>query len=480
MENSSRGIWWIVGALTLALCLCGALSVGALALLATQPWDLFADATATPAQTVRISTPSPTWTPTPESGPTEPGAQPETPSAEIRPAVLQRMQQIEDQVVQLRGLVPLGPVERRLLTPDELRQRVMDDFLEDYSQEEARDDVRVLALFGLLPPDYDLFNLYVELYSEQVAGFYDDEEKAMYVVQGDRFGAPQRLTYAHEFDHALQDQHFNFKEGLNYTDEACEVDTERCAAIQALVEGDASLLEEQWLRTFATQDEIRELIEFYDSYESPVFDAAPRFLQQDFLYPYTDGMDFVRRLFDQGGWAAVDAAYGDLPLSTEQILHPERYPDDKPLWLEVPELSEMLGEVWREIDRNVLGELYTFFVLDEFLPEGDARQAADGWGGDYYLAFYNDATDQGLLILVSQWDSVGDAQEFALTFRDYGETRFGARRNIPNGYAWDSDEGYVVFERVSNQTLWILAPDQALAEQARQAIDFPAPTRPAP
>ena len=55
-------------------------------------------------------------------------------------------------------------------------------------------------------------------------------------------------TYAHEYAHVLQDQVYDFEDGLQYTDESCEANSERCAGIQALIEGDAVLSEMQWFQ----------------------------------------------------------------------------------------------------------------------------------------------------------------------------------------------------------------------------------------
>ena len=42
-------------------------------------------------------------------------------------------------------------------------------------------------------------------------------------------------------------------------------------------------------------------------------------------FPYTYGRDFVRQLVATGGNAAVDAAFGNPPVSTAQILNPRLY-----------------------------------------------------------------------------------------------------------------------------------------------------------
>ena len=116
---------------------------------------------------------------------------------ELSPGILAEMETIQRQVVQERGLDPPETFERVLWTSDQLRQHVLDEFLKDYTQEDMREDGIVLQAFGLLNADFDLYNFYLDLLSENIAGFYDNESKEMVVVQGGDFGGIERLTYAH-------------------------------------------------------------------------------------------------------------------------------------------------------------------------------------------------------------------------------------------------------------------------------------------
>jgi len=469
--------WIIAGVIALAVgaCLCILLIV----ILISSGINLrqFPFASSTEIETAGTLTPTsiPRPSATTEDTPTIPNT--DTPSPTeilgIDPEILGQMDEIESQVMDLRGLRTTGPVPRTLLTSEELHQRVLDDFLADYTEEEAKDDARVLALLGLLDPNFDLLDFYLELYSEQVAGYYDDETKEMFVVHDEGFNGPERLTYSHEYVHVLQDQIYDFQEGLNYSDEFCEAESERCAALQAVIEGDATYLEEQWLRNYATPKDISEILDFIGSYSSPVYDSAPAFMQEDFLFPYTFGTDFVREIHFEGGWAAVDALYANPPVSTEQILHPTRFPGDQPIVLEAPDLATSLGESWREIEHNVLGEWYTRLTLNEFIDSDLSMRAAEGWGGDYYVALYHDGSDQGALVLMTIWDSAKDAEEFYLAFEDYGKSRFdnGSISNLIS--TWDSNGGLVHVERWGNQTLWILAPGAQELEILRDAIAFP-------
>jgi hypothetical protein len=434
-----------------------------------------------PTATTDVLEPTPpVASPTPIAGDPDPATPPPPQIEEVPALIASQMDEIERQVVEIRGLEPLAPIARYILSPEQLHQRVLDDFLSDYSAEEARDDAIELAVFGLLNKDYDLYQLFLGLYSEQIAGFYDDDDKAMYVIQADGFLGTQRMTYAHEFVHALQDQHYNFDEGLNYNTEACEEDTERCAAIQALIEGDASFVEVEWFFDYATPQDRNEIRQFYSEYQSPVFDSTPSFLRESFLFPYQAGLEFVENLYDRGGWAAIEAAYRNPPVSTEQIMHPERYPDDTPIPVNLPDLLPILGEGWREISRNVLGELYTYLILahgedvQARLQEGESRAAAEGWGGDQYLVYYNDDSQTTLMIMQTVWDTQSDANVFSQAFQNHNTRRFGVASITDLGdWLWTHQEGSTMFSINGSETTWLFSSDPAYLSPVWDAVQTP-------
>lgn len=384
------------------------------------------------------------------------------------------MRQLEGQVIQLRGLQPTQNVRRDLLTPEQLRARVEQDLLDDYSQEEADRDARLLSLLGLIEPGLDLHNLYVDLLSEQVAGYYDSQEEEMLIVCGAGFGGLETFSYVHEYVHALQDQTYDLEQGLNFNEEACELDGERCFALRALIEGDASLLQEQWLRTYADEDTLESLLVSLGSLASPVLDSAPEYIQAELSFPYLAGLSFTRSLYLEGGWAAVDAVFNDAPVSTEQILHPERYPRDIPIRLAPPADTAGLPEGWELVLQDVLGEWVTQQVLLSHVPPDAARQAAGGWGGDLVFLLDHPSGDASALVLITQWDTMRDAHEFSGEFLEYGERRFGEpvhRDSVE--VTWAFDGGASHFLRQSNQTRWIIAPDGELLSVLQSTFKLP-------
>lgn len=413
------------------------------------------------------STPATPAASTPEVSPTP---SPTKPLSAEDAAILQQMERIEQQVAALRGLPLLQPVQRRLMNSEELRRHVEENFLKDYTAEEAAQDALVLSVFGLLNRDFDLFNLYLDLYSEQVAGFYDSETKEMYVVQGGTFGGMERSTYAHEFTHALQDQHYNLRDGLKVNPDYCKEDSEYCAAVQALVEGDASLTEQYWLYQHGTAQDRRDIEAFYESYSSPVLDAAPSFLQEDFAFPYREGVNFVLTLFQQNGYEAIDAAFANPPVSTEMILHPEKYPDDRPASVSLPPITGLLNRPLEELDRGVMGEWYTYLILAHGLEENWriadelARQAAAGWEGDAYAVFWDETARRPVMLLLSEWESERDAGEFRQALTAYARLRWGEadQQDLQRGYLWqETADGVVFFQQRGTQTLWLIVPRES-------------------
>jgi len=377
--------------------------------------------------------------------------------------------QIESEVVQIRGLDQTKPVKKTLISMSELEEIVKNDFFLEYSDQEAEQDVLVLSALGLLPEGFELRDFYLDLYSEQIAGFYDDETKEIYVVQGAEFGGSEKLTYSHEFTHVLQDQVYDLEDGLGLNEEDCEEDSERCAAVQALIEGDASYTEFLWFQSYATREDYFELMQTFNEMESPILDTAPPFMASDLYFPYEKGYTFVEYLYEQDGYDAVDLAYQNPPVSTEQILHPEKYPDDVPQVVDLPDLINILGNEWHLFEQNIMGEWYTFLILNQAYEEGFqlseeiASKAATGWGGDSYAVYLNENTDEVVFVNEVAWDTLADAEEFAEAFQDYADLRWGdSKDEIEGNPTWHEEKSVIVFMRDGDHTIWLISPNDTI------------------
>lgn len=387
----------------------------------------------------------------------------------------QQMDEIQQQVIRLRGLSAASPVTRRLIDNDQLRRNILEDFVKDYTSADAIHEARVLSAFGLLEADFDLFNFYIDLFTEQIAGYYDHETKAMFVVKDTGFNAMERLTYAHEYTHFLQDQAYDIRDGLELNEEKCYEHSERCMGIQALLEGDATFLELQWFDEYATAADRIQMMRSASETQSPVYDSAPAFMKEDFIFPYTQGYAFVEYLYAQDGWSAIDQAYEHPPVSTEQILHPELYPFEIPREITLPDLAAKLGKGWSELEHGVVGEWYTFLILAHGTdPEGrieseTARQATAGWAGDVYAVYLHEQKNSSSLVMISEWDSLNDAREYEQAFIEYLSGRFGQEQNG----SWSSPENQHYFMRQGDRTIWLVAPPLQTSSEVWEWLTTP-------
>ncbi len=320
---------------------------------------------------------------------------------------------IEAQVQELRGLTAKTPVDPKLLDEATLKKNIEKSFLTANPPEQLAATQRIYELMGLVPPGTDLKALYLRLLGSQVAGYYDDKTKELYVVsKSGGLGPTEQVTFAHEFDHALQDQNFGLKN--------LHLDTigqgDRTLAALAVPEGDATLLMTLWAQGHLTPADLVQLLkDSSDPAQQKILAEMPPLLRESLIFPYTAGLQMVNGARATGGWAAVDALYAKPPASTEQVLHPDTYAaGEAPIAVTFPaDLAKRLGNGWSGDTQDTLGE----FVLRTWLANGGAvtapvaETAATGWGGDRIALVRNG--DRSGIVIDTRWDTAADAAEFA-------------------------------------------------------------------
>jgi len=357
--------------------------------------------TSTPAPTAAGPSPTPASTAAPTASTTP------VPSGDL--AALYRA--IEDQVIAERGLEAKQRREPTVLSEDELRTRIEEQFRKKNPADKIAIAQGTLQALGLLPPGTDLEELYLDMLGSQIAGFYDPETKELFVVsRSGAIGPAERVTYAHEFTHALQDQHF----GLEGIDVDAVGQGDRSLGRLSLVEGDATLLMTRWLVEHLTPAELQELLEV-DPEDQAQLDALPAILRETLLFPYQQGAVFANGIWMAGGWKAVDRAYERLPDSTEQVLHPDKYEaGEKPVAVDLDgaALAAAMGAGWSGTPEDTLGEFQiSIWLKENGLKALDASRAAAGWGGDR-LAYLRGPDGSYALVLRTAWDTAADADEF--------------------------------------------------------------------
>jgi hypothetical protein len=367
---------------------------------------------------------------------------------------------VEANVIDLRNLAPLEPVEPTLLSQTELRQRLASNYF--YTEAEANRDALILYAFDFVTRDYDLYSLSRRFLGENIAGFYDPDSKEFVVVSGDdETNALEQWTYAHEFMHALQDQHFQL--GL-ITDATTGFEGDM--ALRALAEGEAELVQDYYLDWgyFSESDQIEMFNESNKLYDFAfVSDPGyfPHALTNAFIFPYTTGRDFAETLFIRNGWDGLNAAWENLPQSTEQIIHPDRYfAGDAPQIVTLPPLTDTLGTGWSLAEEAVLGEFYLREYLMQQLADDDVDTAATGWGGDRYAVYWHEESDDLVLVLRTGWDSSSDADQFLTAYTRYTDARYGPIGQVQadGGTCWASAQATCVYA-AGGEVLVVRAPD---------------------
>jgi hypothetical protein len=313
---------------------------------------------------------------------------------------------VEAQVPPLRQLEPLRPVPTRIVDPEQLRQ-TLEQALDTPNVAAMSAEQDLLVRLGLADPGVDLRALSLATLTAQVLGLYDPTAHAMTIVNriGD-FGLTARFTVAHEYTHALQDQHFDFARlGVD-----ASFPTDRVLALHALIEGDASLLSAQWMQQHITLGDLLDIGQLLLSSLQPVVPAGtPPLVERSLLFPYLDGMSFVSALYQVGGWAAVDRVYARPPTSTSEILHPDRYQAGwTPTVVAAPALGKALGSGWTRVYLDTMGELTFQVWLAQVLDATAARQLSAGWQGDQVVS-WSGPSGGWVIAWRSTWATVSDA-----------------------------------------------------------------------
>ncbi|MCG3148556.1 MAG: hypothetical protein PCFJNLEI_02000 [Verrucomicrobiae bacterium] len=323
--------------------------------------------------------------------------------------------QTEKQTSALRGLPFKHPVTYKSIGRDELKKFLQGKIAEQYSTQEMHDYGQTLITLGLLPAGTDLAEAILGLYDEQVAAFYVPEERALYTFKEKSFdSALDKITLAHELTHALQDQNYDLtKLPLRIKD-----NDDLALATSALVEGDATLLMAQYYGEYLdARNMIGDVLGGVLGQKTSKFQAAPAFLRESMLFPYQQGTEFATAIFAAGGLEALDAAFRNPPVSTSEILHPEKYLRDR----RVPEkivLPVLERAGWRLIGNNVLGEfgLRNMFTAQQ-VGIFEAHRAAGGWNGDRFHVYERGTNGPCFLVWETAWDTEKDAEEFVSSYR---------------------------------------------------------------
>jgi len=306
----------------------------------------------------------------------------------------------------------------------QVKSYVLKRFKQEYTDKELELERVSLVKFGFLKEDFNYRRFLLRFFTSQVAGYYDPSKRSLFLAQWLPFEL-QEPTIAHELVHLIQDSNFHVENLMSRN----KTNDDQTLSVQSLLEGDATKVMIDFMVKRAsgkTDDEIAEKL-FDDHMKSfylfgRISDDIPEFIKQALIFPYISGFRFVKALQKKGGWKNVNGAYADLPVSTEQILHPEKYPAEgySKIVFDKKRLKK-LG--WNVKSENSLGEFFNYLLLKNYLPEKNAKLASEGWNGDSYVLCSKKGMKNYSLLSVFSFDTVKDVAEFEKEFVKMMEKR---------------------------------------------------------
>jgi hypothetical protein len=320
----------------------------------------------------------------------------------------------------------LAPIEERLRAARELEfvtevpvaradretvARMIEAHLREFGGERLDDLSAAYAKLGLLPPGADLRSGLLGFYSTRTLAFYDSKAKGIAISEdrpGGALSAQGERALVHELAHALQDQRFSVGERLAVLDAR-----DRALALRAVAEGDAILTEHAYVFGGANEALLQYAFGLLGGgVEELALSGVPALVCDQAAFEYGSGARFVLRALAKHGWRGVDLLYRHPPLSTEQVLHPEKYFEapDPPTRIGLEGLAELFPEGWKEVTRDTLGELAVRSLFKEILPAGRAEEVGRGWDGDLFVAYRSG--EEIAFVWATVWDSPADALEF--------------------------------------------------------------------
>jgi len=384
--------------------------------------------------------------------------------------VLAQADEVLRQMSELTGLPIKGALKKQIIGRPEIEKYLVENLHTEMTPEEIHVQEATLQAFGLVSRDFNLERFLVNFYTEQAAGFYDPKRKTMFIadwVEPDM----QRMVLSHELTHALQDQNYDLEKFLR----AERSNDDATNARQAVVEGHATAaMMEQFtaplgLANFPSLEPLMAQVVHQQYEEFPAFSKAPFFFRFQALFPYVEGMGFMQKGLQLGGWKKLNSLFEHPPEATKEIFEPAAYFDNKPLptvALTRPAPLEAVPGL-RFLSSNVMGELGYYALLAQLISEDAAQSVGKSWLADRYILYEGPAEKTYSLISRTRWESTETALAF---FRDYHTilTRkypelASDKRSTEDLFVGRAANGQVILLRKNDECLWAegIPPAQA-------------------
>ncbi len=333
----------------------------------------------------------------------------------------------------LEGLSQITGMKIRHKVPaDYISRSKLQAFIQQRVDEAVKpEDVRIesleLKMFGFIPQDYDLKKVLIDLMAEQAAAFYDYERKKLYITESDSSFLEKRAALVHELAHALADQNFSLGKYLRKGAKNDDAATAR----EAVTEGQATWLMWAYVSVLgggeaevpdAVLESMTSAAAAAVSSQYPVFEKAPLYLRESLTFPYTAGLAFTNAVAKKLGKRSFSEVYRRPPVSTQQILHPDLYLENKEPVRVTPPDPHAKG--YRKLSDGSIGELDFRVLLEQYAGAETAAKLAPRWRGGAYVLYEAKRGKASLLSFAVEWDSPEAARDFLHAYRTVLEKKW--------------------------------------------------------
>ncbi len=366
------------------------------------------------------------------------------------------VERISGDVAAIRGLPFKESLKAENQTLDDFHKFLDVEFARQMPEKKAKNYGKVVKALGLYrgPEIEDFVALAKDVMSSQAAAYYNPTTSTFYILASGMSPDMLGVIFAHEIYHGLQDQYWDLDNYL-LNPSGGALNEDETLARQCVVEGEASYIMTIWMmRHFMKTEPQPDALEMTIKMQSNVgvdqmrqmakggalagegmediaksveaMDELPRFVIETLIGAYLKGMWFTFEV-QKEGWDKSAMLYSTLPpVSTEQILHPEKWFDgEKPNVIEWPELeTNPLLKDWELLESNTLGEMQWRVIFEEWEMANRAKGVAEGWDGDSYAVFKKKEGDGLLLLWRTCWDTEGDALQFEDAYRDLLKAKY--------------------------------------------------------
>lgn len=358
-------------------------------------------------------------------------------------------------ISELRHLGLKNKIESDIMTADEIKDHLIKTAPQYISEEEIKSEEKIFKRMGLVEENFDYMENTKEFATHEVAGFYDDVSKKLYLSASvpEQF---RQLVLPHEIMHALQDQNFDLQKFLPKENKDLDFELAR----QSLAEGDASITSMDYLLHQQNKN-IKDFPDFSNLQkesmentfkQNPAFAKSPTFIKEITLFPYLQGSSFVHKILQNYSYDKINEIYLSPPVSTEQIIHPEKFlfEKDAPMQIDIVIDNAPLGSL-KEIYKSTWGEYVIYNFLKTYVNLLEAKAASEGWGKDIIIAYEDQGTKEVVLFWLTAWDTAKDAAEFYDIYKQALSKRYPDLKEIQKEdktadiktTAWDTSKGKI-------------------------------------